>query len=60
LCDKSAAHLFGLSQAVAIKLNIRWQRRRSMFAQMHKPIDLLRKDCASRSLSIATAESGLI
>jgi hypothetical protein len=31
--------LFGLAQAVAIKLNIRSQHRRSMSASRHKPID---------------------
>jgi hypothetical protein len=31
--------LFGLSQDVAIKLNIRSQQRRSMSAQRHSPID---------------------
>jgi hypothetical protein len=42
--------LFGLSQVVAINLNIRSQHRRSMSAQRHKPIDF-----AAEGLRLALA-----
>jgi hypothetical protein len=49
---------FARSQAVAIKLNITSQHRRSMSAQRHKPIDFAAEGLRLALMSIATA--GLI